>query len=519
MVDHGIDIAMNVFARDPQIRPEWISHAKGDQGLYTKEEFAKLSKADIDLGKTVIGDKALTEEDFATVALFASLDPEVGAAGQSAAVEDTKKLLDDFAQAGFTEAEAKEIITTSFGGSYTVDILHVEKRMGNYFDSAINGGRRLAQEALTAYPADKSKLAEVMARALSFTGATIGASATRGAEGDAGHAGLAKLCGKLTGLMDRDPELRKLVQEKYEQREQALYKKFNEKILGEDRKTLGEMKPRSFEEQLTYIDDYRKIIGLEEKGAAARQAMATAGVNGVELTKDQKRVYLRDMLKGQLISGIFNEQIKQRREPVKENPTNGRYVKLGKFANASMENEQKRVYQEKEKELLQEIEHYKVQGMNEELEEKKEQLEEFRALGYQAMKVDRTVSFGKGSSMPADMGSLLTSGLGGYFIQRPPVMGILHNERDMAQLDRVVEQIIDHDHLDQQDMEDLTHTCLESEIYNKYSYQNIVKTAGEITQLGDQDALQPKVLPQKQAEVKINQVKKDDNEIEENIPE
>ena len=255
------------------------------------------------------------------------------------------------------------------------------------------------------------------------------------------------------------------------------------------------------------------------------QAMATAGVNGVELTKDQKRVYLRDMLKGQLISGIFNEQIKQRRDSLQANPTNGRFLKLGQFANASMENEQKRVYQEKEKALLQEIENYKVQGMDEQLDEKKEELEEFRTLGYQAMKVDRTVSFGKGSSMPADMGSLLSSGLGGYFIRRPPVMGILHNEQDMAQVDRVVEQIIDHDHLDQQDMEDLTHTCLESNIYSKYSYQNIVKTAGEITQLGDQEALQPKVLPQKQAEVKVNQVnqvnqvKKDDNELEENIPE
>ena len=83
------------------------------------------------------------------------------------------------------KAQAKEILVSSVGQAYTSDVLHTENRMGQYFSTAMNGGREKAEMALTDYAAGKKDaLAEILSRAVQFAGDNAGTHPSMKSGGD-----------------------------------------------------------------------------------------------------------------------------------------------------------------------------------------------------------------------------------------------------------------------------------------------------------------------------------------------
>ena len=392
----GVEIVRNVYAADPKPIQKYVSEKrKGEKGLYTMEDFSKLTKVDIDLDKLQLGGKPVTKEQFATLAMFASLDPDVALQVQNDAVGDPKPVLASFRQEGYNEQEAKEVIASSVSASYTLDVFTGDERMYKYFQG-MNMGKDLAARALKAYPRDKSQLAEIFSRAVESGGITAGTLELANDGGSNGSPGLNKLAREAVEMMDQDPELRQLAKEKYEQREREFCK--NHKLF----------KPRSFEDRIRDIRGFGKLCDLEQEGAKARQTLMQANLDGEPLSRQRQNDLVKTILKANLAASIYEKERQERRNSTKLNGVNKGPVEFEKYTNELSD----------------------------------------RAYGDDSDEEMGLGTSGGGSTLAANMPTIVISGLQYRVIEKPPTMERMLQPDQLRQLDRAAEQVMRSEGLD-----------------------------------------------------------------------
>ena len=437
----GVDVAMEVFAADPIFRPEW--EIKGDmgKGLYSKKDFNKLSHSKLDPKSLSVCGKPVSEKDFATLALFGSLQPDIAEKAQREAVADPEPMLSALQKKGFSEEMAKEILVSSVGQAYTSDVLHTENRMGQYFSTAMNGGREKAEMALTDYAAGKKDaLAEILSRAVQFAGDNAGTHPSMKSGGDEGVHNMGVLADEMLNRYKDDPELMQLAGEKYEARDREFCEAMNKQVKKYAPKGKAPLKPRTFEETVQKIQEFKTYHEIEQKGLEAGAKLERANAEDRDLTADEKRQYIRDILKCNIVSEVFKRQLAERgyqneSELNQGNTLNASRVALRSFTNA--------------------------------LEEE--------AKAAPGPQMGNAVNKGTGSSLPANAPSIIQSGLEGRFTEMPSMVRMVNTPSQMQQIEDRVEEIMQEDKLDQLDTEDLAETLRDGALQkNLYAGKNLI---------------------------------------------
>lgn len=396
---HACEIAYNVYAPYPHRKDEWTLFGRtrsGDigTGLYTKEEFDKLSKTDIDLGDAGhirIGGRHIGEMDFASLAMFAALDPEIGVATQKVAVGDPTEAIRDMTKLGYTELEAKNVITATVSNSYTTDVLHGDGRMCKYFETAMNGGRARAAEALREYPRDKTKLAEILADAVEHTGRNAGTTTPYTAGGDEGTSAMALVAMNVLELMERDPELETLARSIYQTREEEFCKRH------------PEFQARTFDEHIHDIHALYGITMMEQKGLNAALELQEADMQGQDLPREQKRELLGDILRSNVVCTMYKNEVELRGKLNRDTGVNTAYYQFNE----------------------------RIQKLTEEPEQD--------GTGVAAV--------GGGSSLPAKTYNIMEGGHKCRLLTKPPALYIRSNPQEMERVNQLVDELIEHDKL------------------------------------------------------------------------
>ena len=448
---NGVDIAMDVFAVDPVFRPEWeIKEGYMGKGLYTRKDFNKLSHSKLDPNSVTICGKPVSQKDFATLALFGSLQPDIAENAQREGVADPAPMLSALREKGFSEKMAKEILVASVGQHYTSDVLHTEDRMGQYFSTAMNGGREKAEEALKDYAAGKKDtLAEIISRAVQFAGDNAGTHPSMRNNGDEGVHNMGLLAGEVMDRYRADPELMQLAGEKYEAREREFCEAMNRQVKKYALKGKAPLKPRTFDETVQKLREFKTYHDIEQKGLDATAKLERANARDQDdLTKDEKRALIRDILKANIVSEIYKQQLTERgynneSEFNQGNDLNASRVALRKFTKALEEEAQ-------------------------------------AAHGPQP---GNAVNKGAGSSLPANAPGIMQSGLEGRFTETPPIMRTVNDPAQMKQIENSVEKIMRQDKLDQLDTEDLAAILREGAVLeNRYEGKKLVLRMAEDAQ-------------------------------------
>ena len=367
-----------------------------------------------------IGGQGLTEQEFAALAMFAATNEETSLRQQKKAVSDPAGAIEVFKKARYTEAQAKRLVADSFNSSFTLDMLHQDPRAPKYF-GAVNEGRALAAEALKAYRnGDKTKLAEILGRAVEHGGMYVGVS------GGKGVPGIAKLGGEMLELMERDPELRDMAKQSFEKRERAYTE--NTRI-----------PPLSFDKLVENIQKMKKFEDLRRKGSERRAEIFRARAEGKELTAAQKKECLRDILVANMAEALRVFQTKQ-----SENEDASPAEKP--FNNEALKEEYMRI----------------------------------TLLNPSQAGINGTKG---GSSLPSSAPTFLIGALGKRVLKTPDVMSTVTDEAQMQKLTQTVEQIIETEHLTEKSVEELANTVADKTMDERYTLDNLLTKATKVEKL------------------------------------
>ncbi len=477
-VDQGIDIAMNVYAAKPEIKKEWIAASEEDKSssnlrLYTEQDFSRLTKADIDPASVNIGGKAVSEREFAALAMFGSLDPKIGMNAQKISVGDPAGLVSGLKADGYTQEQGEQIVSKSVRNSYTLDILHTEARMNRYFDS-VNGGRKNAEEALKAYPEDKTKLAGILADAIDFAAEVSGTYNSHALKGDYGVNGTVKLCGEMIDMMERDPELKALTQQKFEANEKAFCEGMNKQLAPFAKNGKGLLEPREFNTAIKDIRSYEKFMEVEQKGIEADAAIRSAAAENRELEPETKKGLIKDVLKQQMVTALYKQQLDERaylkhskgpNPDYIDNGVNSGWVTLNKYT----ENLNERIMNADEEDLN-----------------------------------TNAISLNRGSSLPGNAPAILISGMRYRMTEKAPVMYTANQPKQMEMLDRQAEQIMLQDGLDKLSPEELGNKFYTDALKpSPYTGNNMILRAAKLGEAAVDKQAEPEL--NKQHNLEVNQ--------------
>jgi len=203
---------VSVFRPDPEFIPDPDAGMLRNEchlGLYTREHFndlEKYGKDRIDLDSIKIGDsgESVTPETFSAVTMYALWDPDIALTSPDAdiyAVSSLKKH-------GFSENDAKEIMSYGYSSMYTSDLFIVPPRdnEGTYFKTMTNKGRRAAVDAFNAYrDGDTSKLGKLIAGGINRS--AMAAAHMKSFSLPAQTRAPFAMSEKLLDLIDKDPAL------------------------------------------------------------------------------------------------------------------------------------------------------------------------------------------------------------------------------------------------------------------------------------------------------------------------
>ena len=382
----------NIFARRPKPDQEFIK-----AGFYTEEEFKALTAVDVDLEKSRIGGQSVTDREFSALAMFATFDPDIATQSHIATIGDAKQVFEDFRKEGFSEEEAKSCISGSNSNRTSIDLMNGDSRTAKTYASRVNPAREKAAQALKAYPGDKKQLAEILSRAVEFTGVNLGTmSLTK--NGAEGAQGLSQLCGEMLDLAKRDPELEQLAKKSYEAREKAFRERHPELSI----------KPQKWEDHVKTVHAHNALIAQMKKGFAARKALLEAERDGVQLTPEQKKGYMKDVLKADIVVTQYDYQ--------KSNLTNAKFnPDYAKCAEHGITLRNK--------------------------------YSDLRGAGLRAGN--------GGSSVPADMPSILLGDVLNRTFQKPQAMLAMGDPEQVAALDREIENLMEKEGIGEKPLADL----------------------------------------------------------------
>ena len=413
-VESGIELMVSVYRTKPELHEKWVKKfEKDNSGYYMREDFKKLTEAALDPEKVEIGGKGLTEREFATLAMFAATNVETSLEQQKVSVGDPSGSIATLQAAGYTEAQAQRIVADANNTNFTVDILHKDPRMYMSFP-AVNSGRDLAAKALAVYPAKKEALAEILGRAVEQGGMQAGISM------DQGVTAAAKLAGEMLELMERDPELKEMAKRSFEQREREFCQ--NSRI-----------PEKKFDDLVKNIQNKAKFEEVRRKGFEGQIALIRAREQGKDLSPEQKRGYVRDILAGNMVEALRkNQEKKSTNEPAsgKEQP----------FNNQSMLDEFNRLMTFTAGD---------------------------RGLGAQ----------GTGSSMASNAPACLVSALTQRVIKTPDVLTTVTKPAEMEKMMKTLDKIIEADHLADKSVDELVNEIALPKGLSTYEAQRILDKA------------------------------------------
>lgn len=399
------EVAENVFARDPKPRDEWAKKSYDDIGKYELSDFQKLTKSDIDLAQIKLGDKAMTERGFASLVLFGTLEPENAVSVYRNSAGNPEALLDAFEKEGYTREDGKEFLLRSNCNNFTVSVLDGDGRFSNTFEHTVNPGRKKAEEALKAYPQDKSKLADILSRAVEIVGMKVATETCNYDSGPSGYYAMSKMSEELLTLAEQDPELMKLAKETYDKREKSFCERSN-KMFNKSNEKL-KIETVSFENRIKTIKSFNRFAEIERKGLEAEKALLEAEINGTPLSSDQRKAYTKDALKCNLIAGLYNEHLSTAKAPGENNGLNTGFIALDKYCND---------------------------------------------LSQRAV---MPALAGGGSTLPSNMPAILRTGVEAYLVPKPPIISLVADPEQLSQLDREVENLMDYKQLDKLSLTEL----------------------------------------------------------------
>ena len=453
-LDRGIGNVMELYAAKPVFKEEYT---KPGNRLYTREDFDKLDSTDLDPGTVKIGGKGVSQREFATLAMFGSLDPELSVeVQQKNAVDKPGPILDSLQKEGYSEEMSKRMVGAVIGTASTVDVFTGDDRIHGYFDTAINGGRQNAADALKAYPQDKTKLARILANGLVYTGELVGV--TSGIEKQyVGSKGMAQLSKEMLDMMERDPELKDLTKKEFKQTEEKICRELNQQIKKYDPSKENVLKPKSFDDTVKLIDNFTKLNDLEQKGLEAKHKLLQAQARDVDLLPEDKMACVKDILKSNMAHSLYEQELKARGKLETDyqvkNPDGSHPDKLPNGAdNPKVPVEGKhngtRFAQDAYiKTLEQRAPHFEWDP-------------EIRSYDFVDPDLPKDQWVDKGVMMVLNC-------LDNRFTEKPPTVGRMGQPQQMAQLDRQAEEIIKQDGLDKLSLEEINRKVVSGQDYQK----------------------------------------------------
>ncbi len=279
--------------------------------MYSREQFDLLKP--VDLAGAQVGGKPVTEREFAALALFAGSDPEIGVEALKVA-GDPEPVIDAFMADGYSLEESREIITESGREMYGRSLMDRRQDTGNYFAGAVQPAREKAKQVLEAYQRDdKGPMADILARMVG----NIGREATSRLGLPESFFAQNQLAGEMLDMMERDPELKRMTEQKYEQHEQEFHSRHPQFL-----------KPPSFAEQMGSIRQAQELNRMRMKSVEAKAALLDAQLKGDELPDDRKQGYARDILKYSIVSHMYTADTAVACSTAAPNPRNGTYRAL-----------------------------------------------------------------------------------------------------------------------------------------------------------------------------------------------
>ena len=276
----GMKVMTDVYIPQPRFHPELEkinSEPNKKEGLYTKQQFKNLkvySKKDIDLETIKMGDsgKAVTEEEFASVTMYALWNPKNSMRGYNTMTPDVQgeKCLTNL---GFEKKDIPTLLTARSRSWWTADLFiqpNPRDNEGSYFKDVTNYGRKDAVEAFQAYKkGDKAKLAQIIADGVNLAADDMKLT-DKGGLIDQNYAVIVT-SGKLVDLMEKDPELKEL----------ALQKGMKE-------------------DHLKVVEGNRVLHKLSQDAMDAKYEIKKAKIEGRELSPEEKAKYTKAMVKADI---------------------------------------------------------------------------------------------------------------------------------------------------------------------------------------------------------------------------
>ena len=249
--------------------------------LYTQQQFDSLKP--IDLKGAQVGGKTVTNREFAALALGAGSDPKVGREVCRTIGGDAEPLIKPIVAAGYEQEEAEAMVTEALREMYGRTLLVDRDGTGVYFPDVVQPAREKAQAALQAYQAgDKAPMAEILSRMVQ----NLGDEMCCRTQLDDDLYAQNRMAGDALDMMERDPELKEMARQKYEQNRKKFHDRHPQYHEG-----------RSFEEQIGSIRQGQEMDRLKTESLKAQNALLEARINGTELTAEEKHQHAKAILK------------------------------------------------------------------------------------------------------------------------------------------------------------------------------------------------------------------------------
>ena len=289
--EHGLRNHLSIFKAEPEFLLE-LEKEDGKQGIYTKDHFKDLtvfSKSapvpDPESGKQHahevfdqqairIGNtgKALTDEEFAAVSIYAAMDPEVTFRAWQKKPDRDPTLEQALQNVGFSGREVASIIGSSIQTMGTTDNFdeHGRDSEGAYFKDIADVGRKKAAEAFRAYGAgDLQPLAKLLGEAVNL--GTSAFHSFNGTKLEYNSYGLLTAAKPILALLEKDPALEAAARN-------------------------AGMKP----ERLQSLKGLVKMNELDTEAKKAALAVTQAGADGTDLPREKKAEYAKKVVMSRL---------------------------------------------------------------------------------------------------------------------------------------------------------------------------------------------------------------------------
>ena len=330
MADRGLEIygPKPLQRNELTVADEQNPDPKHTGKLYTQQQFDSLKP--IDLKGAQVGGEPVTDREFAALALAAGSDPKLGREACRSIGGDAEILIQPVVAAGYEPEEAEEMVAEAMREMYGRTLLIDRAATGVYFPNVVQPAREKAQAALQAYQTgDKAPMAEILSRMVRNIGNEVSSRTQMNDDLYAQN----RMAGDALDMMERDPELKELARQKYEQSRQKFHERHPQYHEG-----------RSFDEQIGSIRQVQELDRLQTKSMEAKNALLEARVNGTELTAEEKHQHVRDILKYNVLHHRYVAESNMYLAGA-PNEKNGEYLRMEKEADKLPDNVAMRQYQ------------------------------------------------------------------------------------------------------------------------------------------------------------------------------